>query len=156
MRGQPSLPAGVVGGHRSFGSVRRHSLSDRRARAWCVSLLYVTLRRVTSLLFRHRSVLRASRCAVAERVSSRFSRTRNVRNSRASRRDRFARVDRCVILSVFVLRIRVYTYRVKRFCAPNSAKGSSLIWSDAAPEKERREERDAVHTSPTSRSILPR
>lgn len=130
-----SLPAEVVGD----GRLRPSSFAPRPPSARVVRRLrpapaYVTSRRVAAVSSSF--ALRGPCCAAAKRVSSRFSRTRNVRNSRASRRDRFARVDRRVASSVYVLRICIYTYRVKRFCAPNSFKGSSLIWSDAARERE--------------------
>jgi len=130
-----SLPAEVVEDCR----LRPSSFAPRPPSARVVRRLrpapaYVTSRRVAAVSSSF--ALRAPCCAAAKRVSSRFSRTRNVRNSRASRRDRFARVDRRVASSVYVLRICIYTYRVKRFCAPNSFKGSSLIWSDAARERE--------------------
>lgn len=68
-------------------------------------LSFVTPRRCCFVIIR-------SPCSVLRRrgtrfVSSHFSRTRNIRNSRASRRDRFARVSSCNLSSAYAL--YVYT-----------------------------------------------
>lgn len=119
------------------GSVRRHSLRDRRARVWCVA--FVPLPRTRHVASRRCCfVIVRSPCFVLRRRETRlvlfFTHTERPQQSRVATRQVRA-CDRRVVPSVYVL--RTCTYRVKRFCAPNSLKGSSLIWSEAGRKRER-------------------